>query len=96
MSESTYHKVPEEKKGKGPKKLFGEIVAENFPNLVKKIGIQVYKTQKIPNKMSTVIRKIKVKKRLLKVSGEKQFVKYKENAPNQQVFQQKFLQTKRE
>ena len=59
MPEATQHKVPEEKKGKGPEKLFGEIVAENFPNLVKKIGIQVQKAQKIPNKMSIVIKKDK-------------------------------------
>ena len=29
------------------------------------------------------MKKIDVKERLLKVAGEKQFVKYKENAPNQ-------------
>ena len=33
--------------------------------------------------MSIVIKKINVKERLLKVAGEKQSVKYKENAPNQ-------------
>ncbi|VFV30601.1 Hypothetical predicted protein [Lynx pardinus] len=33
--------VPEEERRKGPEKLFEEIMAENFPNLVKEADIQV-------------------------------------------------------
>ena len=33
--------------------LFQKIMKENFPNLVKKIDIQVQETQRVPNKMDT-------------------------------------------
>ena len=61
-------------------------MTENFPNLVKKIDIQVQKTQRVPNKMKPkrstpryIIVKmpnIKDKKRLLKAAREKELITY--------------------
>ena len=55
---------------------------ENFPNLVKKIDIQVQEAQRVPNKLDTKIHpdqnaKGKDKERLLKTAREKQRVTYK-------------------
>ena len=60
---------------------------ENFPNLVKKIDIQVQEAQRIPNKLDpkrttprhTIIKmsKVKDKERILKAAREKQRVTYK-------------------
>ena len=61
---------------------------ENFPNLVKKIDIQVQEAQSVPNKMDAkrpmprhiIIKmpKVKCKDRILKVAREKQLVSIKE------------------
>ena len=46
--------VPEkEKRKKGFKNVFDEIMADNFPNLEKETDIQVQEAQKVPNKMNT-------------------------------------------
>ena len=60
---------------------------ENFPNLVKKIDMQVQETQTVPNKMNpkrptsryTIIKmpKVKDKAKLLKAAREKQLVTYR-------------------
>ena len=62
-------------------------MTENFPNLVKKIDIQVHEAQRVPNKMDPkrptpghiIIKtpKVKDKKRLLKAAREKYSVTYK-------------------
>ena len=64
--------------------LFEKVMKENFPNLVKKIDMQVPKAQKVPNKMDTrrptpkhiIIRmaKVKDKERLLKAAREKELI----------------------
>ena len=43
--------VPGEEKEQGTGNLFEKIMRENFPNLVKKIDMQVQETQRVPNKM---------------------------------------------
>ena len=60
---------------------------ENFPNLVKKIDIQVQEAQRVPNKLDRkratlrhiIIKmpKVKDKEVILKVAREKQIVTYK-------------------
>ena len=60
---------------------------ENFPSLVKEIGMRVQKVQRIPNKMDakrptprhiiTKMPKVKDKERTLKAAREKQFVTYR-------------------
>ena len=44
--------VTEEGREKEAENLFGEIMAENFPDLVRKTDIQVQEAQRVPNKMS--------------------------------------------
>ena len=38
---------------KGIKNVYNEIMAENFPNLMKETGIQVQEAQRVPNKVNT-------------------------------------------
>ena len=74
--------VPEgEEREKGPKKIFEEIIVENFPNMGKEIATQVQEAQRIPYRINPrrntprhiVIKlaKIKEKENLLKVTREK-------------------------
>ena len=45
--------VPEgDKREKGPKKIFEEIVVENFPNMEKEIGTQVEEVQRVPGRIN--------------------------------------------
>ena len=45
--------VPEgEEKEKGPKKIFEEIIAENFPNMGKGIATQVHEAQQVPYRIN--------------------------------------------
>ena len=44
--------VPEEEKKKGYKKIFEEIILENFPNMEKEIVIQVQETQRVPYRIN--------------------------------------------
>ena len=44
--------VPEEEKKKGSKKIFEEIILENFPNMEKEIVIQVQETQRVPYRIN--------------------------------------------
>ena len=80
--------VPEgEERDKGAENLFEEIIAGNFPNLRKKMDIQVQEAQRAPNKITpkrpttrNIITKMsKVKERILKVTREAQQVTYKGN-----------------
>ena len=81
--------VPEEEKKKGYKKIFEEIILENFPNMEKEIVIQVQETQRVPYRISPrrnmprhiliKLTKTKHKERILKAAREKQQVTYKGN-----------------
>ena len=67
--------------------LFQKIMKENFPNLAKKIDIQVQKAHRVPNKLNLkrttprhiIIKmtKVKDKERILKAAREMQRVTYK-------------------
>ena len=62
--------------------LLAKIMKENFPNLVKKIDIQVQEAQRVPNKWDPkrstprhiiiTLPKVKDKERILKAAREKQ------------------------
>ena len=64
--------------------LFEKIMTENFPNLVKEIGIQVQEAQRVSNKVNPkkptpkhiIIKmtKVKYKERILKATREKHLV----------------------
>ena len=74
--------VPEgEEREKGPKKMYKEIIVENFPNMGKEIATQVQEAQRVPGRINprrnmprhTVIKltKIKDKEKLLKATRGK-------------------------
>ena len=80
--------MPEgEEREKGPKKIYEEIIVENFPNMRKKIATQVQEAQRVPGRINPrrnmsrhiVIKltKIKDKEKLLKATREKQQITYK-------------------
>ena len=71
----------EEEKGKGPEKIFEEIIIKNFPNMGKEIVTQVQEAQRVPyrinprrNTMRHILIKLtKIKyKKILKAVREKQ------------------------
>ena len=73
--------VPEgEEKEQEIRNLFEKIIKENFPNLVKEIDMQVWETQRVPNKMNAkrptpryiIIKtpKVKDKERILNAAKE--------------------------
>ena len=73
--------VSEEEREKGPKKIFEEKIAENFPNMGKEIVNQVQEAQKVPDRINPrrntprhiIIKmmKIKDKDKILKSTREK-------------------------
>ena len=74
--------VPEgEEREKRPKKIFEEIIGENFPNMGKKIATQVQEGQRVPGRINSrrntprhiiiKLTKIKDKDKLLKATREK-------------------------
>ena len=75
-----------EKKEQEIATLFGKIMKENFPELVKEIDMQVQEVQRIPNNIDTkgptlrhiIIKmpKVKNKERILKAEREKKLVTY--------------------
>ena len=80
--------VPEgEEREKGPKKIFEDIIVENFPNMEKEIATQVQEVQRVPGRMNPrrntlrhiVIKltNIKDKEKLLKATREKWQITYK-------------------
>ena len=80
--------MPEgEEKEQEIENLFGNIMKEKFPNLVKEIDIQFQEAQRVPNKMDTKkptlrhilikMPKVKDKERILKAARERQRVIYK-------------------
>ena len=70
-----------EERGKGPEKIFEEIIDENFPNMGKEIATQVQEAQRVPGRINPrrntprhiVIKltKIKDKEKLIKATREK-------------------------
>ena len=72
----------EEGKKKGRKKILKDIIAENFPKMVKKIVTRGQETQRVPNRVnqrrntpthiSIKLTKIKHKEQILKAAREKQ------------------------
>ena len=82
-------------------------MTENFPNLVKKIDIQVQEAQRVPNKMNlkrptpihTIIKMTKVndKERILKAVREKKLIAYKVAPIRQSAdFSKETLQARRD
>ena len=82
--------VPEEEvKKKASKKIFEEIIFENFPNMGKEIVNQVQEVQRIPYRINPrrnsprhiliQLSKIKFKEKILKAAKEKQQITYKGN-----------------
>ena len=78
--------VPEgEEREKGPKKIFEEIIVENFPNVGKEIAMQVQEAQRVLGRVDprgsmlrhTVIKLTKIKQKLLKATREKGQITYK-------------------
>ena len=83
MHQRSHIGVPEgEEREKGPKKLFEEIIAENFPSMGKEIVSQVQEAKRVPGRINLrrntqrhiVIKltKIKDKDKILKATREKQ------------------------
>ena len=68
-----------EEREKGPKKIFEEIIVENFPNVGKEIAMQVQEAQRVLGRVDprgsmlrhTVIKLTKIKQKLLKATREK-------------------------
>ena len=62
--------VPEgEEREKGPEKIFEEIIAENFPNMGKKIVNQVLEAERVPGKINprrNTLRHTAIKQRKIK------------------------------
>ena len=65
-------------RGKGPEKIFEEIIAENFPNMGKEIVNQAHEAQRVPIRINPrrkhiVIKLTKIKDRdkILKATREK-------------------------
>ena len=79
-----------EKREQRIEKLFIEIMAENFPNLVKEIDTRAQKVQPVPTKMNPKrptprhiiiqVTKGKDKERILKEAREKQLTTYRETS----------------
>ena len=80
--------VPEgEEREKGPKKIFEEIIIENFPNMGKEIATPVQEVQRVsgrinprrnmPRHIVIKLTKIKDKEKLLKAAREKRQITYK-------------------
>ena len=79
--------VPEgEEREKGPKKIFEEIIVENFLNMGKEIATQVQEAQRVPYRINPrrntprhiliKLSKIKYKENILKAAREKQQIKH--------------------
>ena len=52
MSQHSYFRGPRRRREKGPEKIFEEIIAENFPNMRKKIVNQVKEALKVPGRVN--------------------------------------------
>ena len=100
--------VPEgEEREEGPKKIFEEIIVENFPNMGKEIATQVQEAQRVQYRINPrrntlrhiaiKLAKIKDKEKLLKASREKQQITYKGTPIRLTAdFSAETLQTRRE
>ena len=77
----------ENKRQKGPEKIFEEIIVEKFPNMGKEIATQVQQAQRVPYRIIPMrnmprhilikLSKIKYKEKILKAAREKQQITYK-------------------
>ena len=74
--------VPEEEeRGKGPEKIFEEIIADNFPNVGKEMVTQVQEAQRVPGRINPrrnmprhrviKLKKMKDKEKIFKATREK-------------------------
>ena len=52
MQQHSHYRGPRNRREKGPEKIFEEIIAENFPNMGKKIVDQVKEAQKVPGRVN--------------------------------------------
>ena len=88
MQQHSHYRGPRRRREReGPKKIFEDIIVENFPNLGKEIATQVQEVQRVPGWINPrrntarhiVIKltKIKDKEKLLKATREKQQITYK-------------------
>ena len=68
--EHLHHGSPrKEEKEKEAESLVKEVIAENFPNLVRNIDIQVQETQRIPSKINP--KKISLKHIIINVKSQR-------------------------
>ena len=80
-------RVPEEEKKNVTKKIFEELIVENFPNMGKEIVNQVQEAQRVPYRITQrrnmqrhvliTLSKIKYQEKILKAAREKQKITYK-------------------
>ena len=52
MHQHLHYRGPRRRREKGPEKIFEEIIAENLPNMGKKIVNQVQEAQKVPGRIN--------------------------------------------
>ena len=101
-------RVPEgEERGKGPEKIFEEIIVENFSNMGKEIATQVQEVHRVPGRINPrrntsrhiiiKLTKIKDKEKLLKATREERQITYKGTPIKLTAdFSAETLQTRRE
>ena len=82
LNATTFESQGSQKKKTKRKKIFEEIIVENFPKMRKEIITQVQETQRVPNRINPrqntprhiliKLTKIKHKEQILKAASEKQ------------------------
>ena len=85
MPQHLHHSGPRRRRQRRLKKIFEELIAENFPNMEKEIVNQVQEAQRVPGRINprrntlrhTVIKLTKIKDKILKATREKQQIAYK-------------------
>ena len=96
--------VPEgEKREKGPKEIFEEIIADNFPNMEKEIINKIQEVHRVPERVNLrrntrrhiVIKltKIKYKDKILKATREKRQITRELLSGYQMISQQKLYKS---
>ena len=86
MYQHSHYRGPRRRRQRRLKKIFEELIAENFPNMEKEIVNQVQEAQRVPGRINprrntlrhTVIKLTKIKDKILKATREKQQITYKE------------------
>ena len=77
MQQHLHHRGPKRRKRERPKKIFEEIIVENFPNMGKEIATQVQEAQRVPGRINTrrnTLRHIVIKLAKLKNKDRKSVV----------------------